>query len=116
MMPALSAADLLLSLGLTLALEVPFAYLWGLRGRHDLTLCVLVNVLTNPAVVAAYWYLACRTGAPRLALQLPLEAAAVAVEAACYAGCGRNIRRPVLLSLCANAWSYGAGLLLAALA
>ena len=26
-----------LSLGLTLLLEVPVAYCWGLRSRHDLT-------------------------------------------------------------------------------
>ena len=107
-------ADLLLSLGLTLALEVPFAWLWGVRGRHDLTLCVLVNVLTNPPVVVSYCLLAAATGAPRFAVQLPLEALAAAAEAGCYAACGREIRHPVWLSICANAWSYGIGLLLAA--
>ena len=55
------------SLGLTLLLELPVAYYWGLRSRHDLTVAVLVNVLTNPAVVllngllsAAPWWCSCR--------------------------------------------------------
>ena len=91
------------SLGLTLLLELPFVYLWGLRSRHDLTLAALVNVLTNPAVVLLY-----QLGCPAL----PLEAAAVAVEALCYRGCGQQIRRPVLLALCANVFSYTLGLLL----
>lgn len=100
------------SLGLTLALEVPFAYCWGLRDRHDLTVAVLVNVLTNPAVVLLYFLVTARTGWPRFAVQLPLEALAVAVEAVCYRTCGRDVRHPALLSLCANGFSYGAGLLL----
>lgn len=100
------------SLGLTLLLEVPFAYAWGLRDRHDLTVAVLVNVLTNPAVVLLNFLLAAHTGWPWPAVQLPLEALAVAMEAACYRECGKNVRHPILLSLCANGVSYGAGLLL----
>lgn len=100
------------SLLLTLLLEVPVAWAWGLRSRHDLTVAVLVNVLTNPAVVLLYLLISARTGWPWPAVQLPLEALAVAVEAVCYRACGENVRRPVLLSLCANGVSYGAGLLL----
>lgn len=101
-----------LSLGLTLLLEVPVAYCWGLRSRHDLTVAVLVNVLTNPAVVLLNGLL---SAAPWWAVQLPLEAAAIAVEAFCYRHCGKDIRRPCLLSLCANCVSYGAGLALNAI-
>ena len=97
------------SLGLTLLVEVPVAYCWGLRSRHDLTVAVLVNVLTNPAVVLLNGLL---SAAPWWAVQLPLEAAAIAVEGFCYRHCGENIRRPYLLSLCANCISYGAGLVL----
>ena len=42
------------SLGLTLLLELPVAWLWGLRSRHDWMTTVLVNVLTNPAAVLLY--------------------------------------------------------------
>lgn len=97
------------SLGLTLLLELPVAYYWGLRSRHDLTVAVLVNVLTNPAVVLLNGLL---SATPWWAVQLPLEAAAIAVEGFCYRHCGENIRRPYLLSLCANCISYGAGLAL----
>ena len=97
------------SLGLTLLLEVPVAYCWGLRSRHDLTVAVLVNVLTNPAVVLLNGLL---SAAPWWAVQLPLEAAAIAVEGFCYRHCGEDVRRPYLLSLCANCISYGTGLAL----
>ena len=100
------------SLGLTLLLEVPVAYSWGLRSRQDLTVAVLVNVLTNPAVVLLNGLL---SAAPWWAVQLPLEAAAIAVEGFCYRHCGENICRPYLLSLCANCISYGAGLVLNAI-
>ena len=100
------------SLGLTLLLELPVAYCWGLRSRHDLTVAVLVNVLTNPAVVLLNSLL---SATPWWAVQLPLEAAAIAVEGFCYRHCGENIRRPYLLSLCANCISYGAGLVLNAI-
>lgn len=91
------------SLGLTLMLELPVVLLWGVRGRRDLWLAVLVNVLTNPAVVLLH-----ALGCPAL----PLEAAAIAVEGVCYRACGEDIRRPYLLALCANVFSYTAGLLL----
>ena len=100
------------SLGLTLLLEVPVAYCWGLRSRHDLTVAVLVNVLTNPAVVLLNGLL---SATPWWAVQLLLEAAAIAVEGFCYRHCGENIRRPYLLSLRANCISYGAGLVLNAI-
>jgi len=92
-----------ISLGLTLLLELPLAVLWGVRRHRDIQLAVLVNVLTNPAVV-----LLCGLGCP----VLPLEAAAVAVEGICYRACGEDIRRPYLLSLCANVFSYSIGLVL----
>ena len=100
------------SLGLTLLLELPVAYYWGLRSRHDLTVAVLVNVLTNPAVVLLNGLL---PATPWWAVQLPLEAATITVEGFCYRHCGENICRPYLLSLCANCISYGAGLVLNAI-
>lgn len=91
------------SLGLTLLLELPFVYLWGLRSRHDLTLAVLVNVLTNPAAVFLHGL-----GVPAL----PLEAAVVLVEGGCYRFRGERIRHPWRLALWANVFSYSVGCLL----
>ena len=45
---------LAVSLGLTIVLEETFGWMWGVRNRWDMTLVVLVNVLTNPAVVYLY--------------------------------------------------------------
>ncbi|MDY3985387.1 hypothetical protein [Dysosmobacter sp.] len=102
-----------LSLGLTLLLELPVAWLWGLHSRHDLTVAVLVNVLTNPAVVLLNGLLSAL--GPWWAAQLSLEAAAVAAEGFCYRHCGENVRRPYLLALTANCISYGMGLALNAI-
>ena len=99
----MSFSTFAISLGLTLLLEVPFAWLWGLRCRHNLTVAVLVNILTNPAVV-----LLKALGVPILLL----EAAAIAVEGWCYQTCGEAVNRPWRLALLANVFSYSAGLVL----
>ena len=72
------------SLALTLVLEELFALLWGLRGRRELTVVALVNVLTNPPVV-----LLCHTavglwGWNAVSVTVLLESAAVAVEGRGY--------------------------------
>ena len=98
-----------ISLALTLAFELLFALHWGLLGR-DLVLCILVNVLTNPPVVlcALLW----RSYGPGPGwLPVPLlEAGAVLTEGHFYRRNGEQVRRPFLFSLCANAFSYGLGL------
>ena len=100
---------LALSLGLTLVLELTFALLSGVRGRPLL----LVNLLTNPAVVFFYFLLSQRSALPRMAVQLPLEGAAILTEALCYARCGgRDFPHPWRFSLLANLFSYGTGRLL----
>ena len=107
-------AALGLSLGLTLLFELPFALLWGLRGR-DLLLCALVNLLTNPPLV--FLVLCWRHFGPGPDwLPVPLlEAAAVLVEGHFYRRDGEAVRRPFLFSLCANAFSYAMGLLIGAI-
>lgn len=97
------------SLALTLVLEELFALLWGLRGRRELTVVALVNVLTNPPVV-----LLCHTavglwGWPAAPVTILLEGAAVAVEWRCYRLCSDQLQRPLLFALLANLFSYGAG-------
>ena len=95
----------LLCLGLTLAVELPLALLWGARGQ-DLLLCALANVLTNPAVVLLNLLF------PATWLLLLLECAAVGVEGLVYLRCARHIRRPFLFSLWANGCSFGLGLVI----
>lgn len=95
----------LLSLALTLAIELAFALLWGLRGR-DLLLCALVNLLTNPAVVLLHQLF------PQPAATAALECAACAVEGWYYSRYGRRVRVPWLFALLCNALSFSCGLLI----
>lgn len=89
-----------LSLGLTLAIELPIAYLWGLRGRQLLTVTI-ANVMTNPLAVALHL-----CGIP----QLPIEVGVVIAEGFAYSL--HFDKRPWLLALISNAVSWGIGLLL----
>ena len=100
-----------LSLALTLIFELLIALLCRLRGR-DLLLVVLVNILTNPAVV--YLDTVCGMLLPngRDLRQIPLELAAIAVEALCYARFATAVRHPWMFALAANVFSYGCGLLI----
>ena len=99
-----------LSLGLTLILELAVALLCRLRGR-DLLLVILVNILTNPAVVYLDMVCAARFPNGRDLWQIPLEAAAILVEGWCYAKYAHSVRRPWMFALVANVFSYSCGLL-----
>ena len=97
------------SLALTLVLEELFALLWGLRGRRELTVVALVNVLTNPPVVLLYHTAVGLWGWPAAVVTAVLETAAVLVEWRCYRLCSDQLQRPLLFALLANLFSYGAG-------
>ena len=100
------------SLGLTLILETGFCLAVGVRGARNILLILLVNILTNPAVVVMHSLLTLKAGFPEPAVVIPLELGAVLAEGLCYKYCSDNIRRPFLLSLGANLFSYLSGLLL----
>ena len=89
-----------LCLGLTLAIELPIAYLWGLRGREMLTVAV-ANVMTNPLAVALNLW-----GIP----QIPIELGVVLAEGAAYSL--HFEKRPWRLAIVSNAVSWGIGLIL----
>ena len=89
-----------LSLGLTLLIELPIAYAWGLRRRELLTV-LAANVMTNPLAVALHLM-----GIP----QVPIELGVVLAEG--YAYSLHFDKRPWLLALVSNALSWGLGLLL----
>ena len=99
------------SLGLTLAFELPFAALWGLKKR-DLTLCALVNLLTNPLVVICTLLWRHYVPLPEWLPVALLETAAVVTEGLIYRDLGEDIQKPFRFSLCANALSYSLGLLI----
>ena len=89
-----------LSLGLTLAVELPIAYFWGLR-RRKLVTVLLANVMTNPLAVALHL-----AGIP----QMPIELGVVLGEGLVYSS--QFEKRPWLLALVSNALSWGIGILL----
>ena len=102
---SLSAALLL-----TLAIEIPVCLLMGIR-KKGLWIVLLANVMTNPAVNVLCLLGKRYTPLPVFAVIAVLEIAAVVVEWIVYRLL-TDARRPFLVSLVANAVSYGVGLLL----
>ena len=92
---------LLVSLGLTIALEEAFGWLAGVRDWWNRLLIVLVNILTNPAVVFLYYVNDLYLGWNPMIVTVALEAAAAAVEAVCYRSAGKNLLAPTLSALLA---------------
>ena len=103
---------LAISLMLTLVLEAGFFFVIGKRNRKDLLLVVMVNILTNPAVVLLYWLCAIYTSWNLMFVIIPLEFAAIATEGYCYSKYGQTFKRPYVFSLAANVFSYTVGLIL----
>lgn len=97
------------SLILTILIEGFIAWLLGMRGRRQLLLVLLVNILTNPAAVLLIWMI----GLP----QLPVELCVVAVEFFVYRSFrkGMKMPQPMLLALVCNGISWGLGLLIQSL-
>ena len=100
---------LAVSLLLTLVFEEGFALVWGLRGKRELGLVALVNVLTNPPVVLLYHTAAGQWHWNAVLATIALEAAAVIVEWRCYRAYSEQVKRPFLFALAINLFSYGAG-------
>lgn len=105
-------AALAASLALTLVLETGFFLLAGKRNKKDLLLLVLVNALTNPAVVLLFWLSALYTRLNRVIVTGVLELLAVWAEGYYYKTRGQEFARPYLFSVAANAFSFGTGILL----
>ena len=104
--------SLTVSLGLTLAIESGFFFLIGKRGKKDLLLLVLVNVLTNPIVVLSYWLISSYTVWDTYIALFLLEAFAVLAEGCYYKKYGKDFPRPFLFALAANLVSFWAGVLI----
>ena len=97
----------LVSLAMTLAIELPISRGMGMRGRKLLLLVALVNLLTNPAAVLLHWL-----GVP----QIPIELGVILLEGTVYFwfSCddGWKISHPMRLSVVANAASWLLGFLI----
>jgi len=102
---------LAMSLISTIVLELLIALVEGVRNKMDILLVVLVNILTNPFVVSVYYITLYYTRLNRILIVLLLEVSAVVVEWICYRYAGDKIKRPFLLSLSANCFSYFTGLI-----
>jgi len=72
--------SLLLSLALTLGIELGAAFLLGVRDKRDFLLLLLVNIVTNPPLVLALDLWLLRRGAPPWYLIGALELGAIAAE------------------------------------
>ena len=96
-----------ISLLLTWGIELPLAWLMGLRERSAMALVLLVNILTNPVAVLLCWL-----GMPQLSVELGV----FAVEAAVYCWFAREngwkISHPVRLAAVCNAVSWLLGFLI----
>lgn len=103
---------LLISLGLTLLLELLIALLFQVRAVRDLLLVTLVNLMTNPAVVLLHRLLTDKTALPVPLVIALLEAAAFLTEALYYRRYAEKIGHPFLFSLGANVFSFSGGILL----
>ena len=104
--------SLILSLALTILFELSFFFIVGKRNKKDLLLVLLVNVITNPIVVLLFRLSVLYTDWNKVFVYIPLELFAVLAEGYYYKKYGLDFKRPYLFSLTANAFSFGAGLLL----
>jgi len=100
---------LAISLLLTLVFEETFALLWGIRGKREIILVLLVNVLTNPPVVLLYYTATGLWHWNAVLVTLILESAAVIVEWRCYRAYSEQVKRPFLFALLVNIFSYAIG-------
>lgn len=107
----LMVVSLAVSLALTLLLEGLFGLIWGVKGKGDWRLLVLVNVVTNPIVVSLHYCVSSAVWFVAL-----LEVSAVLAEWLAYRKWGQSTRPAFLFSLCANCFSYFSGVFINILA
>ena len=70
---------LLISFGMTLAIELPLLFAFGFRGT-DMLLGFLANLLTNPPLVFTYHVLKAYTSLPPFPVLIALEILAFVTE------------------------------------
>lgn len=105
------------SLALTVIIECAIAFLLRVRGRKEVLLVVLVNLLTNPPAVLCNWLFGLYLPDwPKILVQLGIETVVILTEALIYRSFAKDdgwaVGRPVLLSVTANGCSWLLGLIL----
>lgn len=105
------------SLALTVVIECAIAFLFRVRGRKEVLLVVLVNLLTNPPAVLCNWLFGLYLPDwPKIPVQLGIETVVILTEALIYRSFAKDdgwaVGRPVLLSVTANGCSWLLGLIL----
>ena len=97
---------------MTILLEMAFALFVGIRGRKNLLIVLLVQVLTNPcAVFGMVWFMS-RTNVHYVVYELLIESLVVIVEWLIYRKMIKDLKRPLAFSLAANYFSYSFGIVL----
>ena len=109
--------SLAISLALTLVLEVAFFLvvrsIKGKLDKKDLLLVVLVNILTNPALVLIFRLTVLYTDANYVIhIIILLEIIATLTEGYIYKKHGDYFKLPYVFSIAANIFSFGSGLVL----
>ena len=102
--------SLLVSFGITAAVECIAAFLLGLRDKRSLLIVFLANVITNPAVVYTVTLLHLWGFAYEKAVQILLELVAFGAEALIYRRAFG--KRALKLAFLLNAASFAAGILI----
>ena len=97
-----------LACAMTVLIETPFLAMWGYRKRDELIVIVCANVVTNLLLNLLLWRIPSLYG-PAV---YGLEAVVVAAEYGIYRLAFGQRRGMLLLTLAANALSYGLGLVL----
>jgi len=106
--------DYLMALGLTLSVEIPVAWLLGLRNKHAVLAVVMVNLLTHPLlhlILLVLYTVTGWTAAPLYVIPV-LECAVTAAEWGLLTYALGRPRKMLLVSVVANAASYVIGMLL----
>lgn len=104
------------SLGATIVLEALVMVLLGEHSKKNMLLLVLVNILTNPVAVYFAYVGKYYTGFSDVLIQIPIEMVVVLVEVGIYTWFAKDekwtIKKPVLLGVLANVFSWSIGLMM----
>ena len=104
------------SLGATIILEALVMILLSEHSKKNMLLLLLVNILTNPAAVYLSYVGKYMTGLSDIVIQLPIEFIVVLVEVGIYRWFSKDenwiIKKPILLGVLANVFSWSIGLMM----
>jgi hypothetical protein len=105
--------SLVLSLILTIALEILISYILGIRNKDDFKIVILVNIYTNPIVVflSNIVQLINNTLVYYCSIFM-LEIGAIVIEALLYKKYLKEKINPIRLSIYSNTFSFCIGIIL----